>query len=64
NNNNNYTLGRVNTYNVVITILFNREYSINTAIAVARNILYSFPNIRIRLIINISSGALSPKYNI
>jgi hypothetical protein len=64
NNNNNYIFSEINKYNIVITVFPDKEYGIFSAVIVVRNILYSFPNIRIGLIVSISGGALSQKYNI
>lgn len=59
NNSNNYTLGRVGKYNVIIAILPIGKYSIATIVSVAKYLLYSFTNIGIGLIVGISSRALS-----
>ncbi|XTI94384.1 nucleoside phosphorylase domain-containing protein [Cenococcum geophilum] len=64
NNNNNYTLGRVGKHNIVITVLPNGEYGISSTASVARDILHSFPNVRIGLIVGIGGSALSLKHNI
>jgi hypothetical protein len=64
NDNNNYILGKVDRHNVVIAVLPNREYGTSFVAMVARDILHSFPNIRIGLIVGISGGALSQKHNI
>ncbi|KAI9856948.1 MAG: hypothetical protein M1813_008664 [Trichoglossum hirsutum] len=47
NNNNDYTLGRVGNHNVVIAVLPDGEYGTVAAASVARDMLYSFPDIRI-----------------
>ena len=64
NNNNNYILGKVGKHNVVITVLPNGEYSISTAASVIRDMLHSFPNVRIGLMVGISSSALSLRHNV
>ncbi|KAH7173075.1 hypothetical protein DER46DRAFT_623644 [Fusarium sp. MPI-SDFR-AT-0072] len=64
NDNNDYALGKIGKYNIVIAVLPNREYSILPAISVARDMLYSFPNIRISLMVGIGGGAPSPKHDI
>ena len=64
NNNNDYTLGKVGKYNVVIAVLPNREYSLFFIVSIASNIQHSFPNVRIGLIVGIGGGALSRKHNI
>ena len=64
NDNNDYTLGKVGRHNVVIAVLPDGEYGTASAAMVARDILYSFPNIRIGLMVSISGGALSLKHDI
>jgi hypothetical protein len=64
NNNNDYTLGKVRRHNVVIAVLPNGEYRTSSVVIVVRDMLYSFSNIRISLIVGISGGALSPKHDI
>ncbi|KAH8585617.1 hypothetical protein B0O99DRAFT_707593 [Bisporella sp. PMI_857] len=53
NNNNNYTLSKVGRHNIVIAVLPDREYGTFSAAIVAKNMLHSFPNIKIGLIHNI-----------
>ncbi|PON29599.1 hypothetical protein TGAM01_v201848 [Trichoderma gamsii] len=62
--NNNYTLGRIGTHNVVIAVLPNGEYGLSSAASVARDMLHSFPNIRIGLMVGIGGGAPSKKHDI
>jgi nucleoside phosphorylase len=64
NDNNDYTLGRVSKHNVVIAVLPDGEYGISSAASVARDMLHSFPNVRIGLIVGIGGGAPSPKHDI
>jgi nucleoside phosphorylase len=64
NDNNIYILGRVGKHKVVIAVLPDGEYGIAAAVGVARDILYSFPNIRIGLMVGISGGAPSRKHDI
>jgi len=64
NNNNTYTLGRVGKHNVVVTAMLHQQYGLVSAAVVAKNIVRSFPNVRIGLIVGISKGAPSPKHNI
>ncbi|KAK1992695.1 hypothetical protein LX36DRAFT_731783 [Colletotrichum falcatum] len=64
NNNNNYTLGKVDNYNIVIAVLPDGEYGTATAAAVARDMLHSFPNIQLGLMVGVRGGALSQKHNI
>lgn len=57
--NNNYTLGRIGRHNVVIAVLPNGEYGLSSAASVERDMLHSFPNIRIGLMVGIGGGAPS-----
>ncbi|KAF2196134.1 purine and uridine phosphorylase [Delitschia confertaspora ATCC 74209] len=56
NDNNDYTLGRIGKHNVVIAVLPEGEYGISSAASVARDMLSSFPNIRIGLMHDIRLG--------
>jgi hypothetical protein len=47
--NNDYTLGMIGKHNVVIAVLPNGEYGTSSAASVARDMLHSFPNVRIGL---------------
>lgn len=58
--NNDYTLGRVGRHNVVIAVLPDGEYGTSSAANVARDMLHSFPNVRIGLMVGIGGGAPSP----
>lgn len=64
NDNNTYALGRIGKHNVVIAVLPNGEYGTASAASVARDMLHSFPNIRIGLMVGIGGGAPSPKHDI
>ncbi|KAH0535997.1 hypothetical protein FGG08_007114, partial [Glutinoglossum americanum] len=64
NDNNDYTLGRVGKHNVVIAVLPDGEYGTASAASVARDMLHSFPNIRIGLMVGIGGGAPSRKHDI
>jgi nucleoside phosphorylase len=64
NNNNDYTLGKLGKYNVVIAVLPDGEYGISSAVSVARDMLHSFPNVRIGLMVGIGGGALNRKHDI
>jgi nucleoside phosphorylase len=64
NDNNHYTLGKVEKHNVVIASLPDGEYGIASAASVARDLLHSFPNVRIGLMVGIGGGAPSPKHDI
>lgn len=62
--NNNYALGRIGNHNIVIAVLPDGEYGTAVAAAVARDMLGSFPNIRIGLLVGIGGGAPSPNHDI
>ncbi|KAL2167850.1 hypothetical protein VTG60DRAFT_717 [Thermothelomyces hinnuleus] len=62
--NNDYTLGRMGRHNVVIAVLPDGEYGLTSAATVARDMVHSFPNIRIGLMVGIGGGAPSAKHDI
>lgn len=62
--NNDYTLGRIGKHNVAIAVLPGGEYGTASAAGVARDMLHSFPNIRLGLMVGIGGGAPSPKHDI
>ncbi|KAJ2974580.1 hypothetical protein NQ176_g5977 [Zarea fungicola] len=62
--NNDYTLGRIGAHNVVIAVLPRGEYGTASAAGVARDMLHSFPNVRIGLMVGIGGGAPSSKHDI
>lgn len=62
--NNSYTLGRMGKHHVVIATLPDGEYGECSATAVARDMLSSFPNVRVALMVGIGGGAPSPKHDI
>ncbi|QYT04235.1 Ankyrin repeat protein [Trichoderma simmonsii] len=64
NDNNDYTLGKIGKHNVVIAVLPGGEYGIASAAIVARDMLHSFPNVRIGLMVGIGGGAPSQKHDI
>ncbi|GJC92741.1 pfs domain-containing protein [Colletotrichum higginsianum] len=59
NDSNVYTFGRVGSHNVVIACLPSGEYGTNIAAVVANNMRWSFPSIRIGLMVGIGGGAPS-----
>lgn len=61
---NHYTLGKVWKHNVVIAVLPDGEYGISCAAGVAKDMLHSFPNVRIGLMVGIGGGAPSAKHDI
>ncbi|KAK1621887.1 nucleoside phosphorylase domain-containing protein [Colletotrichum phormii] len=64
NDSNNYALGKLGDHNVVIAVLPNGEYGIASAAVVAGDMLHSFPNIRLGLMVGIGGGAPSQKHDI
>ncbi|KAK8105277.1 F-box and WD domain-containing protein [Apiospora kogelbergensis] len=61
---NSYTLGRMGRHNIVIAVLPRGEYGTASAATVASNMLSSFPNIRIGLMVGIGGGVQSEKHDI
>lgn len=57
NDNNSYILGKIGKHNVVIAVLPDGEYGISTAASVARDMVHSFPNVRVGLMVGIGGGA-------
>ncbi|KAF5497543.1 Vegetative incompatibility protein HET-E-1 [Colletotrichum siamense] len=57
-----YTLGRIGPHNVVMAVL--PEYGTSAATAVARDMLHSFPNVQIGLMVGIGGGAPTQKNDI
>ncbi|PNP48218.1 hypothetical protein THARTR1_10359 [Trichoderma harzianum] len=57
NDNNDYTLGKIGKHNVIIAVLPNGKYRLSSAASVARDMLHSFPNVRIGLMVGIGGGA-------
>ncbi|KAK1600133.1 uncharacterized protein LY79DRAFT_585725 [Colletotrichum navitas] len=62
--NNSYALGRIGSHNVVIAVMPSGEYGTTSAAAVARDMVHSFPNVRIGLMVGIGGGAPSPKHDV
>lgn len=62
--NNDYTCGKIGKHKVVIAVLPDGEYGISSATTVARDMLHSFSNIRIGLMVGIGGGAPSSKHDI
>ena len=61
---NDYTLGKIGEHNVVIAVLPGGEYGIESAAIVARDMLHSFSNVRIGLMVGIGGGTPSLKHDI
>jgi nucleoside phosphorylase len=64
NRKNEYTLGSISGHNVVISVLPKGQYGTSTATRVVEEMLHSFPNIRIGLMVGIGGGAPSQKHDI
>ncbi|KAJ5267113.1 hypothetical protein N7478_009921 [Penicillium angulare] len=64
NDTNEYTLGRVGGHAVVIAVLPDGEYGTASAATVATNMLNSFPNVRIGLMVGIGGGVPGEKNDI
>lgn len=64
NDSNAYTLGRMGRHKVVIAVLPDGEYGISAATGVVKDMLHSFPNVRIGLMVGIGGGAPSRKHDI
>jgi len=64
NDNNNYTLGEIGEHNVVVAVLPKGGYGTTSAASVARDMLRTFSNVRIGLMVGIGGGAPSPKHDI
>ncbi|KAK2061323.1 purine and uridine phosphorylase [Colletotrichum caudatum] len=62
--NNSYILGKIGNHNVVVAALPDGQYGTTSAAAVARDMLHSFPNVRIGLMVGIGGGAPSQKHDI
>lgn len=62
--NNVYTLGKAGKHNVVIASMPDGEYGTTAAANVARDMLHSFPKVRIGLMVGIGGGAPSAKHDI
>ncbi|KAH7070295.1 hypothetical protein FB567DRAFT_481992, partial [Paraphoma chrysanthemicola] len=61
---NDYTLGKMGRHNVVIAVLPSSEYGTASSASVARDMVHSFPNIRLGLMVGIGGGAPSKKHDI
>ncbi|KAM0496900.1 hypothetical protein ACHAP8_007129 [Fusarium lateritium] len=64
NDSNDYTLGKIGRHNVVIAVLPLGEYGISSATGVAKDMLHSFPNVRVGLMVGIGGGAPTDKHDI
>jgi nucleoside phosphorylase len=64
NDSNDYTLGEMAGHHVVIAVMPDGEYGQTSATAVIKDMLNSFPNIRIGLMVGIGGGAPTAKHDI
>ncbi|KAI9853443.1 MAG: hypothetical protein M1813_002220, partial [Trichoglossum hirsutum] len=64
NDKNIYTLGKVGKHNVVIAVLPDGEYGTSSAARLGSDMLHTFPNVRIGLMVGIGGGAPSRKHDI
>ncbi|OHW97323.1 NACHT and ankyrin domain protein [Colletotrichum incanum] len=64
NDNNTYALGTMGKHNVVIAVMPKKEYGIAAAATVARDMVHSFPNVRIGLMVGVGGGAPSQQHDI
>ncbi|KAK1660100.1 nucleoside phosphorylase domain-containing protein [Colletotrichum godetiae] len=64
NDNNSYQLGRMGKHNVAIAALPHGEYGESSAAVVARDLIRTFENIRVGLLVGIGGGAPSPEKDI
>lgn len=64
NDNNAYTRGAMGQHNIVITVLPYGEYGTASAAAVARDLVRTFHNIRVGLMVGIGGGAPTAEHDI
>ncbi|KAL7787630.1 nucleoside phosphorylase domain-containing protein [Trichoderma afarasin] len=62
--NNNYTLGKIANHNVVLAILPDGQNGTRAATTFAATMLCTFPNMKIRLMVDIGGGAPSKNHDI
>lgn len=61
---NSYSFGKIGKHNVVVAAMPNGQYGTASAATVANNMIRSFPNIRIGLMVGIGGGVPSVKHDI
>ncbi|KAJ5865176.1 uncharacterized protein N7529_007092 [Penicillium soppii] len=64
NDTNDYTLGKMHEHNVVIAVLPDGEYGTASAANVATNMLNTFHNVRVGLMVGIGGGVPSEKHDV
>lgn len=62
--NNTYTLGKMAGHNIVMAVLPDGEYGVSSAAGVARDMMHTFPHIRIGLMVGIGGGVPSENHDI
>jgi hypothetical protein len=58
---NNYTLGRIGQHKVVIAVFPRSEYGTDSAAAVSRDMLHTFTDVQIGLMVGVGGGAPWPR---
>ncbi|KAI1071370.1 hypothetical protein LB507_011681 [Fusarium sp. FIESC RH6] len=61
---NQYVLGRIRKHYIVVAAMLDTEYDLPSTASVVTNMLRSFPNIRVGLLVGVGGGAPSPKHDI
>ena len=61
---NSYTFGTMGKHHVVIAVMPAGEYGLSSAATVARDMIRSFPNLRIGMMVGIGGGAPSKAHDI
>ncbi|KAJ5701284.1 hypothetical protein N7488_008832 [Penicillium malachiteum] len=61
---NTYSVGVIGEHKIVIAVLPDGEYGLSSAATVARDMLHSFTNVKIGLIVGIGGGVPSPRHDI
>ncbi|KAM5359103.1 hypothetical protein ACJA88_015218 [Fusarium oxysporum] len=64
NDSNNYILGKIRKHNIIVTILPHGKYGISSAAGIAKDMLHSFPNVKIGLMVGIGGSAPTSEHNI
>jgi len=61
---NHYALGKIGKHNVVMAVLPSGEYGTASAASVAKDMVHSFPKVRLGLMVGVGGGAPSKKHDI
>ncbi|KAL7801877.1 ankyrin repeat-containing domain protein [Trichoderma afarasin] len=64
NDENFYTLGKIGNHNVVITVLPRGDNGVAAAAMAAKDMMHTFPNVRVCLMVGIGGGAPSKRHDI